>query len=247
MAPRCGYRDRVYEHYASSFQRSPLQFDRAAAERWGKAYDYYLRRWLPADKHASIVDLACGSGRLLHFWRQRGYTDVFGVDVSAEQVSLARQVTPNVCRENVLQFLSESPARFDLITGIDLIEHLTKEEIPEFLDLCYKALRPEGRLVLQTPNSGTPRGVCLRYGDFTHEVGLSCEALCFLLRTCGFDGAECREQGPVPWGYHLSSSLRYLLWRVLRLGSQLYNIVETGSPGNGVLTRVFLVSARKEP
>jgi hypothetical protein len=114
-----------------------------------------------------------------------------------------------------------------------------------FLDLCHEALRPGGRLILQTPNADTPWGTHLRYGDFTHEVCFQQNSLKYLLQLCGFSGIEHREMGPVPWGYSLASSLRHLAWRTIRLGLQLYNLAETGSPGSGTFTRVFLISAIK--
>ncbi len=239
------YRERIYTNYASGFMDAKPVFDTAAASRWAKAYDYYFRGWLPQCKEEPIVDLACGGGRLLHFFRQRGYTEVRGVDISPEQIRLARQVTPHVVEQNVLDFLEQHRGEFGLITGLDIIEHFSKSEVLRFLDLCQKALKPRGRLVLQTPNAETPWGTYHRYNDFTHETCFQPNSLRNLLRLCGFSGYEHREMGPVPWGYSLVSSLRHLIWRTIRLGLQLYNVAETGSPGSGTFTRVFLVSATK--
>lgn len=41
------YRSRIYERYASCFQDAGAEFDAVAADRWGRAYDWYLRGWLP--------------------------------------------------------------------------------------------------------------------------------------------------------------------------------------------------------
>ena len=99
------YRDRIYENYASRFQGKGPVLDAVASRRWGKGYDWYFRNWLPADKDARIVDLACGAGSPLHFFRERGYANVAGVDISPEQVALSRQVTGDVTQDNVLHFL----------------------------------------------------------------------------------------------------------------------------------------------
>ncbi len=76
------YRTRVYTLYATRFQDAKEVFDRADSRRWGKAYDYYLRGWLPKDKGAPIVDLACERGKLLDFLKDRGYHCLQGVDIS---------------------------------------------------------------------------------------------------------------------------------------------------------------------
>jgi hypothetical protein len=48
----------------------------------------------------------------------------------------------------------------------------------------------------------------------------------------------------VPWGYSLASTARFLLWRLIRAGLQLWNLAETGSR-LPVLTRVFLIKGDK--
>jgi len=240
-----GYRDRIYENYATNFQDAPTIFDEAAAWRWGRAYRHYLRRWLPGDKDAMIVDLACGGGKLLYFFKRMGYGNAAGVDISPEQVRLARQVTPDVEEANILDWLESHPARFDLVTGFDIVEHFNKDEVLRFLDACHGALKPGGRLILQTPNAETPWGTMHRYSDFTHEVGFNPNARSRLLALVGFARVESREQGPVPLGHSVKSTVRYLIWQSIRAGLKLWNLAETGTAGSGVFTRVFLITCEK--
>jgi 2-polyprenyl-3-methyl-5-hydroxy-6-metoxy-1,4-benzoquinol methylase len=180
------YRERIYENYATNFQDLSLSFDEANSRAWGKAYHHYFRGWLPTDKSASIVDIACGGGKLLHFFQELRYGDVRGVDLSPEQVRIARQVVPNVTEENVLDYLGNNLGAFDLITGLDIIEHLNKSEVMQLLDATFAALKPGGRLILQTPNSDSPWGMAIRYGDFTHEVCFNANVLTRLLALTGF-------------------------------------------------------------
>lgn len=236
------YRTRIYERYASGFQSAPETFDVEAADRWGRAYRHYLRGWLPDSKDARILEVACGGGKLLHFFLAAGYRNVHGVDVSPEQVALARQVTPNVVQANVLEYLSDHAGEFDLIIGLDIVEHFHKDEALRFLDLCLAALNPVGRLVLQTPNGESPWGTHHRYNDLTHEIGFNPNALSRLLVLVGFKPAEVREMGPVPFGYSIVSTLRWCVWQTIRAMLKVWNVVETGNTGSGVFTRVFLVS-----
>lgn len=244
-APGTDYRARIYEQYASRFQSAPKTFDVEAARRWGRAYRYYLRGWLPERRDARILDVACGGGKLLQFYLDCGYTDVHGVDVSPEQVTLARQVTPNVTQADVLKYLAGQAERFDFMSGLDIVEHFRKDEVLAFLDLCHAALKPGGRLVLQTPNADSPWMTAVRYGDFTHELGFNPNALSRLLALVGFEAIEPREQGPVPWGYSVASTLRWCVWQAIRAGLKVWNIAETGDAGSGVFTRVFLISGVK--
>jgi 2-polyprenyl-3-methyl-5-hydroxy-6-metoxy-1,4-benzoquinol methylase len=234
-------RQTIYNRYGHDFQDATEVFDAAAAARWGKAYRWYLRGWLPERKDASIVEFACGRGQLLQFFKQHGYSNLQGVDISPDQVALARQVVPNVAQANVLDWLAAREQQFDLMVALDLIEHFTRDEVLQFLDLCFAALKPGGRLILQTPNADSPFGLQHRYNDITHEWAFNDNQLARLLRRAGFLDMESREQGPVPWGYSLTSTSRWILWRVIRAGLQLWNLAETGAR-LPVLTRVFMIS-----
>lgn len=239
------YRARIYARYATNFQDAAPTFDPDAAWHWGRAYRYYLRGWLPADREASVLDVACGGGKLLYFFKRMNYADVAGVDISPEQVALSRQVTQSVTESNALDFLSSRKDAYDLITGLDIVEHFHKPEVLDFLDACYGALKPGGRLILQTPNADSPWGTVHRYNDFTHEVGFNPNALSRLLSITGFREIESREMGPVPLGHSVISTARYLIWQSIRAGLKVWNLAETGDAGSGVFTRVFLISGVK--
>ncbi len=239
------YRARIYARYATNFQSAPQVFDVEAARRWGRAYRHYLRGWLPQERSARVLDVACGGGKLLQFFIDAGYRDVHGVDVSPEQVALARQVTPHVVQADVLEFLAEERGRFDLITGLDIVEHFCKDEVLRFLDLCHAALKPGGRVVLQTPNAESPWGTHHQYNDLTHELGFNPNALGRLLALVSFERIEAREQGPVPLRYSAASTLRWLVWQAIRAGLKVWNLAETGDAGSGVFARVFLISGRR--
>lgn len=237
------YRARVYERYASAIKGFTPQFDPLVAERWAAAFRHYLRGWLPQDRNARIADLACGDGRLLYLLRGAGYAAVVGVDISPEQTALARQVHDHVTQADVLEFLGDKEGQFDVVFGLDILEHLCKDEALRFLDLAHRSLAPQGRLVLSTPNAASPLGASRRYGDFTHEIAFSPACLAGVLRLAGFDEIESREMGPYPHG--VLSAVRFVLWRLLRLLVVFYNYVEIGHRGDGPCTRDFLVSAVK--
>ena len=246
MSHQQDYRTRIYENYATSFQDAPKSFDQEAAWHWGRGYRHYLRAWLPEDKNAKIIDLACGGGKLLYFFKRMGYLNTEGVDISPEQVKLARQVTASVAEADVLEWLEAHSSTFDLITALDLIEHFQKPEVLRFLDACYNALKPGGRLIIQTPNADSPWGMSIRHGDFTHEVGLNPNALSRLLALVGFSRMESRETGPIDIGHSLKSTVRYAIWQTIRAGLKLWNLAETGGAGSSVFTRVFLIAAVKK-
>ena len=239
------YRPRIYEHYGTGFQDAPELFDAAAARRWGRAYDHYLRGWLPRDKGAAVAELACGRGNMLHFLQERGYINLEAVDLSPEQANLARQVLPSVKEGDAIAFLEAHQGQFDLIIALDLIEHLKKDEVLRFLDAAYNAMASGASLILQTPNAGSPWFGMMRYGDFTHEVCFNANSLRRILSLSGFSSLEIREAGPIPWGYSIASSIRAFAWQCIRITYKGMTMTETGAVGDTVYTRNLLARAVK--
>lgn len=237
------YRSRIYQTYAFRMQNGFRTFDEMELTRWGRAYDTYLGGWLPQRKEAAILDIACGGGKLLYFLKSRGYINVQGVDISPEQVILSKQVIAQVVERDAVEFLQEHPESFDLIIGLDIVEHFLKDEALGFLEACYRALLPSGRLILQTPNAESPWGMMHRYNDFTHEIAFNSNSMKRLLEFCGFSEIELRQAGPVVHG--LFSLSRYIIWKVIWIALALWNLAETGSIGSGVYTRIFLISGTK--
>ena len=235
------YRKKIYSKYRT-VQALPPKIDFGAADRWGQAYEVWLRGWLPEDKHSKILDVACGNGLLLRFFNRNGYDDLEGVDLSEEQLTAAKQICGNIHEKNAIEFLASRAGEYDLICSIDLVEHLYKDEFMDFLENAYGALKPGGRIILQTPNCGSPFGIVQRYSDFTHETGFTPQTLGGLLGLAGFQEVEAREQGPVIRG--VKSLLRSLLWKIISAGFKVIDLVETGA-SKSIYTRVFVISAKK--
>ena len=97
-------------------------------------------------------------------------------------------------------------------------------------------------MVLQTVNCESPFAPFHLYNDLTHEQGFGPNLLGRLMRRAGLDSMVARETGPVPLGYSLTSSVRSALWQGIRAGIMTWNLVETGTKGSGVYTRIFMMS-----
>lgn len=239
------YRAKIYAHYSVHTSISGQTPDKYSYEHWAAAARWYIRGWLPEDKSTPILDLGCSAGYFLWMAGKCGFADLTGVDISPDQVTLAKQACPKaqIIMADVQEVLAQSPSHYGLITGFDFIEHLRKDELFPVLDIVYTALCPGGRVIFQTPNAESPWGMKIRYGDFTHELAVSPQGLQSLLAVVGLGDYQARECGPYPHGF--VSAVRYLLWNVLHAGLGFWNLVETGDKGSGVYTRVFIATARK--
>ena len=141
-------------------------------------YDKYFKQHLRLSNDKKILELGCGIGESLYFLKKSGYENFLGVDISEEQLSICQKyVTTKVVHKDVLSFLKKHDHKYDLIVLLDLIEHMGKDKIIQFIELLYKTLNENGRILLRTPNMGSLFGLQSRYIDFTHEVGFTEESI----------------------------------------------------------------------
>lgn len=243
MTQMTPYRETLYERYASTQACRESGPSLPNFRRQAQYLSCLLKDYLPQDKTTPCLDLGCGAGNFLFFLKSAGFQDILGVDISPEQVGRAHELSLPAVHDDLFAFLKSSDRKYGLISAIDLIEHLTKEEVVQLLNLVREALLPGGLFMARSPNGGSPLagGVC--YGDFTHETILTPNSATQLLLTAGFREVRCFEQKPLPIG--LIASIRSLLWPIIRMGYKFLHGVETGGFGQTVMTQVFWIAASK--
>jgi SAM-dependent methyltransferase len=117
-------------------------------EHWHR---YHFAAPLVADRE--VLDVACGAGygsALL----ARAAKRVVGADISAEAVAHARATYAAVANAAFEQAdctaLPFAEASFDAIVSFETIEHIDRQA--QFLDEAARLLRPDGLLILSSPN-----------------------------------------------------------------------------------------------
>jgi SAM-dependent methyltransferase len=235
------FRNRLYNSYASSHTGQKYG-EMSRYIQSAKDFKWRLRGILPLNRNAVCLDLACGSGLFLNYLNKEGYRNICGVDVSPEQVALARQVCNDVHEGDIQGFLAGGQ-KYDLITMFSIIEHLTRDEAVVMLDAVNSALLPGGRLILILPNADSPFAAHMRYGDVTHEVIYNSGSLSSLLKVCGFTNCRAFGTGPIPRG--MISSIRWLLWQGIVGFLRFFRLVEGGSSRGWIFTTEFIMTADK--
>ncbi|MBF0312285.1 MAG: methyltransferase domain-containing protein [Oligoflexia bacterium] len=105
-----------------------------------------------------ILDIGCFSGTFLGTLSERDFAYQLGVDILESQIHYARKKYCTNFREfakfdhldNICT--SQGEALFDVVTVIEVIEHLRAEEITALLKSIHRLLRPGGDLIITTPN-----------------------------------------------------------------------------------------------
>lgn len=226
------YRDRCYQSYVSRH----FAFSHALSEKefnlLRKVYRKKFNSLLPPDKNSLILDIACGAGHFLYYLQKEGYINAQGIDISEEQLQVARKMgIKNIQKADLFDYLPKHPGKFDMVVANDIIEHLKKDKILEFLDLIFKALKPSGRVLIATLNAQSLFGARGVFIDFTHEQGFTPGSLSQVMRTCNFEDVKVYGDGPV--AYDWRSGLRTILWSLIKKLLKLYSVIEQGT-GRGM-------------
>lgn len=153
-----------------------------------KQFEVNYKKHFPESKNAVVLDIGAGRGEMLTCMKNWGYDNYLGIDITHSTVNFCKSLELNCTYvENTVQWLKEHQNEFELITLLDVIEHIPKNETFEFLGAIKDSLRNSGILIIQTPNLQSPDGQLHRYNDFTHEFGYTENSLAQVLRSSGFN------------------------------------------------------------
>lgn len=168
------HRQHFYHRYTSAQSRFASIGDaraRVAVEHL--SLEACVAPFLPSDRTVRVLDLGCGYGAFLLFLQAKGFTNLRGVDLSPEQVQLAKDLGLECVEIDSLFAAIPIEHNIGMVTMFDVIEHLTRIEAIQALQAIYEALKPGGVLILRTPNVDARLGSVLSYGDLTHEMHLN--------------------------------------------------------------------------
>lgn len=131
-----------YSNLAESYD------DNRFGNSYGKYIDQQERSFLTSffqnKKYTKILDLGCGTGRLLNY-------ATHGTDFSENMLNVARQKYP----EKILAVgeISEIPfhSEFECIFCFHVIMHQNQKETKAFLNECHQKLSKNGTLIFDYP------------------------------------------------------------------------------------------------
>ncbi|MDE3058747.1 MAG: class I SAM-dependent methyltransferase [Bacteroidota bacterium] len=135
-----------------------------------------------------VLEIGCNKGYFLSILRDNGFNKLFGIDLSPDDIAEARKrfQLENVVVADAFEFLSKhskgKAKTFDIIFAKDVLEHIPKHQLNEFLSKIKTALSSNGTVIFQVPNMDWIMSPHERYMDLTHEVGFNKESLGQLMR-----------------------------------------------------------------
>ncbi len=106
-------------------------------------------------KGKTVLDVGCGGGLLAEAMARHGAAEVLGIDLSTKALGVAQlhameaEVMNLAYREvPVEQLAAEQPARFDVVTCMEMLEHVP--DPASVVRACCQLVKPGGRVFFST-------------------------------------------------------------------------------------------------
>ncbi|MGE7614035.1 class I SAM-dependent methyltransferase [Paenibacillus sp. NPDC101420] len=155
----------------------------------------YLQYISQTDK---ILDIGCGRGEFIELLMDNGIS-AEGIDLNKDMVEYCIERGFNVKYADAIQYLSMVPPQsYDCITMCQVIEHLSFEQYAYLLTLIHNALKPGGKVIIETINAQSVYAMSnWFYIDPTHTKPVHPETLDFVIKEIGFHKTERKYLSPV--------------------------------------------------
>lgn len=138
-----------------SYWQAPADME-AGFGKFGAYYKANYLRHLPARRDARILVVSCGPGYLVELLRKEGYANVVGIDSDPAKIAVARARSLPCETAHAFDYLERAADGFDAIIPEQELNHLTLNEMIDFLSLCRTKLRPGGLIIVYGLNGANP-------------------------------------------------------------------------------------------
>jgi 2-polyprenyl-3-methyl-5-hydroxy-6-metoxy-1,4-benzoquinol methylase len=190
------------------------------------------------DKSARVLDIGCGTGLLVNALRGFGYANVEGIDLSPQQIEVARAAglpCTLVDEQYVERRAGTEPGSLDAVFLMDVLEHVPVASQMAFVGAIGRLLKPDGVLVISVPNANSSFASRWRYIDWTHCSAFTEHSLEFVVKNQGFRQVayfpyEYGQRPRFPYVHH-PSFWTWLVRRLVRSFRRLEAIGEFGRQG----------------
>lgn len=184
-------------------------------------------------KPGSLLDIGCGTGRLLYLAKQAGW-QAKGLELSAEMAEFVRERIG--IEVQVADFLQMAPdrddlGRYDLVVLRHVLEHLPDSVLA--MEKISALLKPDGYLLLEMPNI---EGLSKKWSRALVNLGLHKRRF-----SADFRAGHCNEFSLKSMRFLARRTgfvlLRWQTYSMKRIPNWFYNRVHVGNKARALLRR----------
>lgn len=141
-------------------------------------------------RESTVLEIGCGTGYVVQALNEQGF-DCTGAEISQDMLGICKKRGLKVIRGSAHQ-IDCPDASFDAVFSQEVLEHLHPEDVPLHFQEAHRLLRPNGLLIVETPNCRTgPQDISRGYTRVPQGLHLkewSVRELIQLFQDAGFTG-----------------------------------------------------------
>lgn len=150
------------------------------------------------DARGPVLDIGSGRGELLRLFKAAGI-EGYGVDLDTVMVNVANS---NGCKtlygDGIAHLRSLADSSLGGVVAIQVVEHLTREQLKELCELVKRKVRPGGRIAFETINPQSLLALSSNYfRDPTHVWPMHPDTLGYMATLAGLRIIETKMLSPV--------------------------------------------------
>jgi len=234
----------VYDSYRTIVSENPYNNETHNLSRQLRQYHNRWNKFLPENKDVHILDIGCGGGEFLLFLQELGFSHLEGVDISPEQVALAKsRGIKKIIIQDCLSYLKKHKDTFYLVNLQNILEHLTLEEQIDILTEISSKLDENGIVFGVCPNAKSLLGARVRFADITHQTAFTPESIRQVMQVSGLIPIYIGECGPII--HNLISLLRWIIWQFIRLLTLVILFSENADFSDRIYTQNLMFVAKR--
>jgi 2-polyprenyl-3-methyl-5-hydroxy-6-metoxy-1,4-benzoquinol methylase len=191
-----------------------------------------------------VLDIGVGRGEMLSCMKNWGHY-YHGIDISPSTVEFCKKLDLSCELVDDTEFwLKNHQNQFDIITCLDVLEHIPKERLIQFVEAIRNSLIKDGLAIFQVPNLQSPFGYLHHFNDITHISGFVEHSLNQVLLSARFNKMsyygfeELYEKTPK---IILKKILRYFYRKIIRFLRTI-----NANPNPKILDPVFFAVVYRE-
>jgi len=149
-------------------------------EQWGEGNAWSEIQLLLADRHGTVLDIACGTGKVMELLAGYPGLEVYGCDIS--DMLIGKAIDRGIARDHLqvtdATAMSYGDNTFDWAYSIGSLEHFTEEGIDKFLRECHRVVRGASFNMVPVARSGRDEGWIKTFQSYHNNSVAWWEARC---------------------------------------------------------------------
>jgi len=125
---------------------------------WDFGIEYYfycneILNILKEMKFDTLADVGCGDGKItIEFAKRNCGKNIYGFDIDSRSIYYAKAFSANL--KNIFfnnEDFDRTDISFDIITLIEVLEHIPPDKIKYLIKTCYEKLNNDGVIIISVP------------------------------------------------------------------------------------------------